>query len=68
MTGEAEIVAAEQDLLEACDRALCEKISERAYRKAEERGFAPGHELDDWLEAEAEVRAEEALTHLEPGE
>lgn len=26
-----------------------------AYGKAEARGFAPGHELDDWLAAEAEI-------------
>lgn len=31
-------------------------IEERAYYKAEQRGFANGHELDDWLEAEQEVR------------
>jgi len=30
------------------------KIAEIAYRMAENRGFAPGHELDDWLEAERE--------------
>jgi hypothetical protein len=30
-------------------------IREAAYCKAEARGFAPGHELDDWLEAEREV-------------
>jgi hypothetical protein len=26
-----------------------------AYHKAEKRGFAPGHELQDWAEAEQEV-------------
>jgi len=26
-----------------------------AYYRAERRGFAPGHELDDWLAAEAEM-------------
>lgn len=26
-----------------------------AYLKAERRGFAPGHETEDWLEAEREV-------------
>lgn len=26
-----------------------------AYLRAEQRGFAPGRELDDWLAAEAEV-------------
>jgi hypothetical protein len=30
------------------------KIAELAYYKAENRGFAPGHELQDWLEAEQE--------------
>ena len=30
-------------------------ISKLAYRKAERRGFAPGHELEDWLAAEDEV-------------
>jgi hypothetical protein len=32
------------------------RIAERAYRRAAERGFAPGRELDDWLAAEAEER------------
>ena len=31
--------------------------AERAYYKAERRGFAPGHELEDWLAAEREVAA-----------
>jgi len=30
------------------------KIAELAYYKAESRGFEPGHELEDWLEAEQE--------------
>ncbi len=30
-------------------------IAEAAYRRAETRCFTPGHELDDWLAAEAEV-------------
>lgn len=30
------------------------KIAELAYLKAESRGFEPGQELDDWLEAEQE--------------
>jgi hypothetical protein len=32
-------------------------ISEAAYSLAARRGFAPGHELEDWLEAEIEVDA-----------
>ncbi len=31
------------------------KIAELAYYKAESRGFDPGRELDDWLEAEQEL-------------
>ncbi|MEO5702603.1 MAG: DUF2934 domain-containing protein [Gammaproteobacteria bacterium] len=30
-------------------------IAEAAYYHAEARGFAGGHEMDDWLEAEAEI-------------
>ena len=30
-------------------------ISEAAYYRAKQRGFQPGHELDDWIQAEAEV-------------
>ena len=30
-------------------------ISEAAYYRAKKRGFAPGHELEDWIQAEAEV-------------
>jgi len=30
------------------------RIAELAYLKAERRGFTPGHDLDDWLEAEQE--------------
>jgi|SRR5579871_1162162 len=32
-------------------------ISDLAYKRAEQRGFAPGHETEDWLEAEREVDA-----------
>lgn len=30
------------------------RIEERAYYKAAQRGFIPGSELQDWLEAESE--------------
>lgn len=30
-------------------------IAEHAYYLAEQRGFEPGHELDDWLTAETNV-------------
>ena len=32
-----------------------EMVAECAYCKAEKRGFAAGHEMEDWLEAECEV-------------
>ncbi len=32
-----------------------DEVAQRAYYKAEKRGFTPGNELDDWLEAEREV-------------
>ena len=32
-----------------------DKIAELAYFKAQNRDFEPGHELDDWIEAEREV-------------
>ena len=31
-------------------------IAEAAYYRAKERGFKPGQELEDWVQAEAEVR------------
>jgi hypothetical protein len=30
-------------------------IANAAYFRAEQRSFAPGHELEDWLTAEAEI-------------
>jgi hypothetical protein len=30
-------------------------VAEAAYERARRRGFAPGHEEEDWLVAEAEV-------------
>lgn len=39
-------------------------IAENAYLRAERRGFEPGHEDEDWLEAEAEV---DALLRAEQG-
>jgi hypothetical protein len=38
------------------DRA--ERIAKSAYAKAEQRGFEPGYEWDDWFSAEQEIDAE----------
>ncbi len=42
--------------------AVAERIRCRAYELYEERGYEEGHEIEDWLRAEAEVtgRAERA--------
>jgi hypothetical protein len=32
-----------------------DRIATAAYYRAERRGFSPGGELDDWLEAEREI-------------
>lgn len=30
-------------------------VAEAAYYRAKKRGFTPGHEVEDWVQAEAEV-------------
>ena len=32
-------------------------VAINAYYRAEKRGFEPGHEMDDWLEAEQEIKS-----------
>lgn len=46
--GETELTPEERDRM----------IAEAAYYRAARRGFAPGHELEDWLAAEAEIDRE----------
>jgi hypothetical protein len=46
-------------VLEASGETIClpdrdARVAELAYFKAESRGFEPGHELEDWFEAEQE--------------
>jgi hypothetical protein len=43
-------------------------IAEAAYRLAEKRGFAPGYELEDWLQAELAVEAALRLSVLCPAD
>lgn len=31
-------------------------VAERAYCKSEKRGFVAGHEMEDWVEAESEIK------------
>jgi hypothetical protein len=54
---EAEYDLLEGTLTEDIDmEEFREMVSERAYSKAEKRGFEPGHAMEDWIEAEHEIR------------
>lgn len=44
----------QQQTSSAPEQNSAEQIAFAAYLKAEARGFEPGHELEDWLAAEAE--------------
>jgi Protein of unknown function (DUF2934) len=48
---------ADQSARAQLDRMICEA----AYYIAEQRGFEPGHELDDWLAAEAQIHDQLAV-------
>jgi len=39
-------------------------IAEAAYYAAERRGFAPGHEIDDWFEACSQIDAALSIDEL----
>jgi hypothetical protein len=50
-----EIVAAIPAAAEVTSEERRHLVSEAAYYRAERRSFAPGFELDDWLNAESEI-------------
>ena len=50
-----EMVAVLPDASEVTPEERHHLISEAAYYHAERRSFIPGYELDDWLNAEAEI-------------
>jgi hypothetical protein len=37
-------------------KAAVDEIAHRAYERYEERGRQHGHDVDDWLQAESDVR------------
>jgi coproporphyrinogen III oxidase-like Fe-S oxidoreductase len=43
------------------------RIAEAAYHRAEQRGFEPGHEMEDWIEAEKAIKGA-LLPEREPAE
>ena len=51
--GNSEVRPASGPSISAQERQML--VARAAYFRAEKRGFAPGHELQDWVEAEAEV-------------
>ena len=54
--------AAAKDAAEITDAGIRKEIAKAAYQRAERRGFAPGHEVEDWLAAEAQVKARLGLS------
>lgn len=63
-TGGAPSTRTESEATQAAMEDRRQWVEERAYYKAEQRGFAPGMELQDWLEAEDEFDAEGALSDV----
>jgi hypothetical protein len=57
----AQLAAAEAEA-GAADRRV--KVGLAAYFIAEKRGFEPGHELEDWLAAEAQINQTETPSVL----
>ena len=49
------------------DNQTSQRIAQRAYYIAESRRFEPGHELDDWLEAESFEKSHKGMGYGMPG-
>ena len=61
-SGEQPSVAAKQpDGRKIDSDELRQRIAQTAYYRAQNRGFAPGYEEKDWLEAEAEIKGKLGL-------
>ena len=43
----------------AAPAPIQERVARRAYELFERRGYEPGRDMDDWLEAERQVRGED---------
>jgi hypothetical protein len=51
--------AQESDSTEAINKDRFQKmVAERAYFKSEKMGFVSGHEMEDWLAAESEIKSQ----------
>ena len=51
----------QSSIAELNDSLMHEQIEKRAYEISQQRHGEPGHELEDWLIAEQEVRRERPL-------
>jgi hypothetical protein len=59
---ESDVLTSRKDVTQQAPAALSPEeryraIAQAAYLRAEKRGFAQGHEIEDWLAAEAEFDA-----------
>jgi hypothetical protein len=52
---ESDFAEVAQSIKAACD-TYNQEVAIAAYYLAQQRGFEPGHEIDDWLAAEAQNR------------
>jgi hypothetical protein len=55
-----QITSAARASIDAAEREA--RIALAAFSRAEARGFEPGHELDDWLQAERQIDDELAAS------
>jgi hypothetical protein len=61
-SAQKKVISSEPEALPADKTAeMHERIAALAYLKAEARGFFPGQELDDWLEAEQEINGARSI-------
>ena len=61
-TNEPVLQSAKADVVHLEPELFRQMVAARAFYKAEQRGFEPGHETEDWLEAERELLAAASFT------
>jgi len=53
----AKSVKTDTSMMDITPKERWKMVAVAAYHKAEKRGFAPGHDLQDWIDAEKEIAA-----------
>ncbi|HET8761525.1 MAG TPA: DUF2934 domain-containing protein [Nitrospiria bacterium] len=48
------------------ENKIRQRIAERAYQLFQERGQVNGHDIDDWLQAERQIQAEQVKPIITP--